>query len=142
MYTSANDELKTQLSIFSLHFIPLRFLLIANITGPSNNTRNRTRSGNRTRRRLRNRRTCRSCPNETRAGAGDFARSSQSKTDLYPANGESEIKLALAYGELGRASGVVEGVGRHWVIICVVSATRRLVVRQARYANREFGIEG
>jgi hypothetical protein len=38
------------------------------------------------------------------------------------ADGEGEVELAFADGELGGAGDVVEGVGGHGVVVCVVGA--------------------
>jgi hypothetical protein len=117
------NYLQTRLSsVTPHHTLFVEHLLITNTPRPSNDTGNRARSDDCTRRRSRNRRTRRPRANETAASTGDLARSSQAQRNVDTANGESKVKLALAHGKLSGAGSVIEGVGRHWVIVSVVGA--------------------
>lgn len=51
-----------------------------------------------------------------------------SRSDSWRTQAERDVDLALADWKFDGASGIVEGVGRHWVVVCVASAARQLLV--------------
>jgi hypothetical protein len=85
--------------------------------------RNRRRPRNIPRARLRHRRLRRALRNEATTRARNFLGATESQTNIDAAwQRQLDAKLALAHGKFGGAGDVVEGVGRHGVVVCVVFA--------------------
>ena len=104
----------------SAPLFPPSVLLSTNTSRPSNSASHRTGPNNRTTDCPRNRSTSRSPRDKARASRRDFPWT-EAKRDVDPTRDtERDIELTLAHWKLNGAGGVVEGVGRHGVVVGVI----------------------
>jgi hypothetical protein len=113
-------------SFYPLSPLPSAHLAISTNLLHNNRPSNRRNSSHRRRlnraRRRGNRRSGRSLRNETATRTRNFLGSVESQRDVDAAwQGQVDVELALD-GEFFRARDVVEGVGGHGVVVCVVGA--------------------
>jgi hypothetical protein len=113
---------------FSCTSLPCHLLLHCRVV-PTRRLRNRRRRRRGPchipRTRLRHRRFRRPARDEARARRRDLARTAEAQRDVDSGLRLRKVDLAL-HGEFFGAGDVVEGVGRRGVVVCIVSAKRRI----------------